>query len=638
MKRFSKNLPSLLATAMPYVCLFAVALMFIITATMGSRGAAERGLLLFGVPAIIASGIAIWKIRSLKQGSIVAPWHLSLSTRSFSKFALIFGILYLVSLYLLIIGETRPLAYFILVAVMAGLIFMEILGVEKEHSGRRGIILAQIVFLLLNVILGQGLKLPLYFGGTDILAHLRLVNLVVESGHVTPDLGLYQNFPLFHIFNASGMLITGIELKTSYFLLSGLAFATVIPLVYLVVSQLTEDSRIPLTAALLYSASQVSMFGGLYIVTRTLAFILSLLVFYLLIRGRNNLQLRIIAVLLTIPLVLMHQTTLVHFSIILAAFIIIELVLYHRSQFISHTYFILFNFVYIAYWVYIAKTFFTTVIKMLESMAEAGAINLPTRPPLETLGMSWAHYADYIILLFFALLGILILLHETRHRVDLGYIAALFSLAAIPLFLPLIRTELFGPMFMLYRLDLFLGVFLAFVMAKGLLLLVDRLSINRQRLKQMAMIGISLIVVILFSFSSLTIAGNSTDLDVGEVIGKENRLYYTQSELVSFSFIADYKDKTPIYTDYQSWAYFLKYLGISMPRGEEFLLGEAEEGYFLFRKQEFESREQLSFLYKEPRPYQARVFRISDAPNIEDMVEGKTKIYDNQAVEIYRLE
>lgn len=183
-----------------------------------------------------------------------------------------------------------------------------------------------------------------------------------------------------------------------------------------------------------------------------------------------------------------------------------------------------------------------------------------------------------------------------------------------------------------------LGVFFTFVMAKGLLLLVDRLSINRQRLKQMAMIGGSLIFVILSSFSSVTIAGNSTDLYIGEVIGKQNRLYYTQAELESFSFIVDYKDETPIYTDYYSWAYFSKYFGVGMPQGEEFLLGEAEKGYFLFRKQEYESREQLLFLYKYPKPFQCIVSRISDTPNIENMLEGRTKIFDNRAVEIYRLE
>lgn len=213
-------------------------------------------------------------------------------------------------------------------------------------------------------------------------------------------LGYYQDFPLFHIFSDSGILITGMDPKTCYFLLNGLAFATVIPLVYLVVGQLTKDSHIPLTAALLCSTSQVYLFGGLYMDTRTMAFILCLLILYLLIRGRNNLRLTIVAVFLVTPLVLTHQTTLVHFSMILAAFIIIELVLHHRSQYISPTYFILFNCVYIGYWVYIAKTFFTTIINVAESTMELGVINLPIKQPVESLLMSWAHYADYIILLF----------------------------------------------------------------------------------------------------------------------------------------------------------------------------------------------------------------------------------------------
>jgi len=347
-----------LAKIMPYLCFLAIALVFIFNIATGRAQTAVKGLLAFGIPVILASGIVIWRTRSLDESPTTAALHPIFTPRPFWPLTLVFLFLYLVSLCLLFIAETRPFAYFCLVAVMAGLIFVEILGIKRGHNWRRAIILTQIVLLFLNIVFSVTLKFPLYYGGTDIPHHMAWINTIIQNGYVTSEMSYYQHFPLFHIFNTAGMLITGMQLKTSYFALNGLAFAIAIPTVYILVSNLTKDTRIPLAATLCYATSQSIILYGAYMVTRCMAFVLSMLTLYLLTRQKSDLGFRILAILLIPSLILTHQTSLAQFSILLAILIIIELVVQYRPQYTSYNYFALFTCAYLAYWIYLCRPFF----------------------------------------------------------------------------------------------------------------------------------------------------------------------------------------------------------------------------------------------------------------------------------------
>jgi len=635
MRLSSDKLPVLLAKVIPYICLSAVGVALVLCFVLGWSNLAIKGLYL-AIPVTLASGIAIWKPNLFKEHSFPAPTNITLSSLSFSHVALLFVVLYIISLCLLIGSESRPFSYFLVMGIMAVLIFVEILATEREHTGRRSIILLQIAFLLANLILGQTLKLPLYYGsgGGDLLSHMRLINTIVESGYLIPAMGDYQYFPLFHILGASATLLTGMELQTSYFLVTGLCFLGSIPIVYLLSSQVTQDIRFPLTAALLYSLSSVVILSGMYMITRTLAFIFCLLVLYLLIRERGSL--RAIAVFLIFPLVLMHQTTLAYASAGLVALILIELVMYGRSHYIGYTYPMLFIITYLGYWIYASGPFFSRILKTIVSTTEPVIIS--TAILSEPFLISLLKEFDSTIVAFLAILGIIRLLYISKKGVDLGKVLALFSLIAFVFYFKGPASFL-EPILLASRLRFPSSPFIALAAAGGILLLVERAAINRQHLKSIVLTGISLFIVFLLSFSAMVISGNQTDFPNSKVFGSVSSGYFTESELEAFSFCDDHRGSVPIYTDYNSWRYIGGYLTDVLTSASTTMFDSAsvEEGYMLLREGELESRGQLLFLtgVKHGFTGEAYLYEVGDIPDLKAMWEQELKLYDSGTIQIY---
>lgn len=643
--------------ALPYIFISGVGIALILTAALGRPDLAARGSYL-AIPAILVALIAIPRDSRIKESLIATSARLHLSSRSFLRVTLIFVVLYLISFCLLIGSELKPLPYFCLIAIMSGLIFVEILSTEQTHSGRKVIILLQIVLLSLNFIFGQTLKLPLYFGGGgDVLFHMRFVDAIVESGHVTAAMGGYQQFPLFHILGANGTLLTGLDPQTSYFLLGGLAFIISVPLVYLLVSQATKDIHLPLVAALIYSQSQVFLFGGMYICPRNIAFVLFLLTLHLLIQGRKRLCFGIIAVALVPALVFMHQITLAYISATLLVLIIIELLLYRRPNYIGYTYLIIFTVAYLAYWHYTGALSYAVTTVSPEIAAPPpgvapppeyghlrgplGLIWIPpaARVPQEPIIVSALRYADFSILAFMVVLGIVSQLYKRGKENPSGTTFALLALVAFPFYFPGPLT-LFPTLFLLMRLTILVSPFIVFAAAEGILALTRR-SIHGQRLKSTAVFALSLLLIPLLSFFSATILANEPDLNIGKIVSTHSRSYYTEAELTSFSFVTKYRGELGVYSDYYTQRYFTGYANIptisSMNISNTSLINE---GYFLLRREELESRGQLVFLTGTtigfwPEPY---TYRADHASSIEVMLEERDKIFDNNAVQIYYLQ
>lgn len=635
MRISQRNLPSILAKLIPYVSPLIVLLVFSLFAISVRFEAALTALLTIGAPIILASVIALWKVPLLKRSPTTILSGFRLRPQSFLYLVLLFILSYLVSLCFLVQGGPRLIAYFCLVAVMAGLLFFEILGTQPEHSNWPGIILAQMVLLSLNIIFGQTLRLPLYFGGTDLLGHMGYISTIINGGHVTSAMEGYIYFPLFHIFNTSGVLITGMQLQTSYFILNGLAFVISLPIIYLLAKQLTKDSRLSLLATLLYCLNREVIFNGMYMNTREMAYLFCLLILYLLIQ--ENRWLKIIAICLILPLVLLHQTTLLHFSVILVVIMIIEFILRRRFQYISLNYIILFIVAYVGYWFWICHPFLQGWI-ITASGSETVSIPMTTPAVRDTLINTLAKNGDYFILLFFIPIGIVSQLYQDARDVTMGHVIALFTFITFPFFIPDIATIL-SPLFLTYRLALLLSPFIALAMAAGVLALITQLDINRHRLKAVMLLMPILLIILLYSFSTVFLQGSTTDLNLRQLGVMDVRQYFTRAELKSFSFIVEYKGDVPISTDYHSARYLKGYLRIPWKQTVDTLeTEEIGEGYMLFRKEEFELRGVLLFEPKEgttsiySESYQ---YRTGMTPDLETMWQKENKIFNNGSVQIY---
>lgn len=629
-----QNLPSLSAKIIPYISFLAVVLAFILVATLIRLDSAIRWLSIIGIPVILASVIAIWKFDLLRRRPSTISSSLRLNSRSFLYLVLLFITSYLLCLCFLVQGGPRPIAYFCLVVLMAGLIIIEILGTEQTQVNRRGIILTQIVLLALNLIFGQTLKLPLYFGGGDVLFHMGWISSVIESGHVTSAMGNYQFFPLFHIFGTSGVLVTGMPLQTSYFVFNGLSFIIFLPVVYLIVKQVTKDARLALLATLLYSLTREIAFSGMYMNTKEMAFLFYLLVLYLLIQ--RNWQLRIIAVGLIAPLVLLHQTTLVYLSGIFVLIMVIEFILFGRSKHVGYVYPVLFTVAYVGYWFFLCYPFAYDMITLLSS-SEVVAVPIVALVIGEPLVNTLAKYADYSILFFFALFGIVSQLRQDGRGTTLVHAFALLAFVALPLFIPSMAA-VFSPLFFFHRLPLLISPVIALAMAAGVLALMPRLDINRQRLKSATLLGLILLLTLFYSFSSVFLLGGQTDQNLEELGATEPRRYFTQAELTALSFLDQYKGDIPIYTDSHSSYCLEGYLKIQANGTVETLDTKMiKEGYMLFRKEEFELRGILLFEFTGVggvfvSPYE---YKTGDTPDLETTWQGAGEIFNNGAVQIY---
>jgi hypothetical protein len=242
-------------------------------------------------PIILASLIMIYcKPKNLEHNNTI---KLQLPINRWN-YHLLYLLLYLITIYLLINYQTRPIAYFILIGLIAIVILAEIL--TNDFAKKPAGILFKIIILAANIIFGQTLKLPLYFGSTDILPHLHWIETLIANQHVTPELGFYQYFPMYHIFNAIGQMITNIDLQSAYFIFIGLSFLSSIYFVYLITYKVTNSFTKSLAAALIYSLSSEALFAGMNMVTRVMSYVIFLVMFYLLIsKKQDNLRKNILA-------------------------------------------------------------------------------------------------------------------------------------------------------------------------------------------------------------------------------------------------------------------------------------------------------------------------------------------------------
>ncbi len=627
-----ENLPRFLGRTIPWLCLVAVALALIITFAVGRGDLALRGLSI-AIPLTLASITAIAKPGLFQQETAAIP---SSAKPYFRHFAFLFFILFVLNLCFLLSSETRPLTYFILTAVMAGIILIQILVSEGDNNKQKAIILAQIVFLFLGITMGQTLKLPLFFGDTDILGHMSHISFVIEEGHVTESMLDYQYFPLFHIFNAIGVFITDLPLEKSYFVLNGLMFAFSIPIVYLLTSRMTDSERLPMTATLFYALMSGIIFAGMYTITRTMAFMISFMILYLLLRSRHDWRFRALAIFSLIPLVLTHQMTLMFLTIILAIITAVEFIMYRRFPNISLSFQTLFVVIYIGYWIYLAGPFFTEIMGLVK--ATSGVLPVPEASSLQ---LNWATYmlanVPLIIIAFIAMLGILGHLRGDKGDKQ-AIVFALVSLIALFFFLPGISDYLV-PFFINYRIPLMVAPFIAFAAGSGLFFLTRQWHTPGFG-KAWSMLGVALLVV--FSFGTVTILANQTDLDIGNIVGDQNQKYFTESELGSFSFLSEKRgEMSTIYSDQATYCYFNHYLRLPSISFIRYLnVNTAEEGYFIYREEEYLTRGRLNFLVPASdvevfNRDTVTVYKLDEGDNPLETWGEQDKIYGNNAVSIY---
>jgi hypothetical protein len=634
MKESSDKFLSFLPKAIPIATFFLVAIGIGFLLLVGRYDLALK-FLYIGIPVGIASIIAVIKPGVFKKSADILVTKVSNSSVFFQYLVLLFVFLFVISACLLIVNEARPLSYFILMGLMAALILLEIFSLRETQSARKTIILIQITLIAANFIFGQTLRLPLYFGWGDILGHFTNIQTIIETGQVTSAMADYYYFPNFHIFGAATTLVSGFGLQTSYFVFYSLAFLVTIPLVYLLTSQLTHNTYLPLISALLYALSREIIFNGMYMTTRVMAFIICLLILYLLIRGKTDWKYRIMAVFLIIPLVLTHQSTLAHFSGILLILVVIEYILYHRSQYVGINYLLLFTCAYLGYWIWLAYPFISNQIVTV--FAATSLTGVPETFGFKPLYTTFTGNADLMVLAFLIMIGVISLLYRRRELITFGLVFILFAPIAVIMYYPG-ANGLLSHLLLPYRLPLLVSPFIAFAAASGLLWIVQQMPTTWEHWKSIIKIGVSLIIVFFLTVSSAGILGNTTDVNITKLIGNEGHSYFTESEVDAFTFCNEYGRNLPYLGDYESLRYMDDHLRMVVKESFAEIIDPVSlyDGYLLFRNREFQSRGILTFAtWVTATDFEQYYYTPTDNVSITDIWDQENKIFNNGALYIY---
>ncbi len=587
----AKGLPRVIAAILPGACIVLPLL-----AILGLFFAGRSDLVLSGMYLFIGTFLA-----GLVALFFPRPFQEELETeepenpnKSNLNLLLLFVLLFIISIILLVQYDSRPLFYFILIAAMAGIILWQIM----QNPGRlnTGIITGQMILLSINLAWGQTLKLPFYFGDGDLFSHFNWVGKIIGSGHVTNTIGDYQYFPLLHILNAQGTLLTGLDIPQNYFIVSSLMFATSILLAYLIVKLVTRNTTLGLISALIYTLSREFLHYEMYTLTRTMAFVICLLMLYLLLSEKHGFLNHLLAVCLIIPLVLTHQITLVIFAVILFLIIITGALSYRRWDRIGYSFLVLLTVTSLGYWLYLATSFFDAGFTQIMNID-----NTISLPPSGELKLPWqAHLAgnlDYVIICLLVLLGVTAILRSSRPR-DTLHIMAIVSLAGLFFFLPGPSNYIL-PATVAYRVPVMVLPFIALAAGAAIWFMMQ------QRLKDSpagyASCFLGIILLVGYSFITPILLSGQTDTDLSGVLGRQNKKYFAQAELSAMNYTATNYSELAGLADITAEHYLSKYLGIQDAKSMTYRLDidSIEEGFFLFRHREYASRGQLPFLYFE---------------------------------------
>ncbi len=197
----------------------------------------------------------------------------------------LYFIIFIWSVLYLVLTSDRSEIYISLLLLLYLIMFVQIFSRNISSS----IILIEIAASMLNFIYGVTFVYPLYFGNTDILPHIRLAEIIAESGRLLPEsMFLYSKFPLYHVLVAISAHITNMDLIDSLFLVTAPVFVIVLLFVYMLFYLVTNNKQISLLSCLVYSWSSVILFHGTYMVTRVLAFVFFMILFYLYYRVNST--------------------------------------------------------------------------------------------------------------------------------------------------------------------------------------------------------------------------------------------------------------------------------------------------------------------------------------------------------------
>lgn len=557
---------------------------------------------------------------------------------------ILFVVVYTISIFFLYLFNYRPTLYFILICGLFTLVFLQIVS----DNISRITVLFEILLLILNMTYGITLKYPLYFGMIDIFDHIAFSNFVYQFGMIIPtDYGwTYANFPLLHILTAISASIINLNIQIAYFLICGLIFLIAILFLYTIVNFLFRNQQISLLSCLFFCASTEVIFYSAYFVARVLAFIGFLILFFCLIklsRCRDDFRFLLLANLIAVFILLVHQVSIMQIIFLLTIFATI-FYLAHPLQKHPVYFYLYFIFIFITYWFYSAWDFLKELIQSRINPDFWQGISDPTdfskvqatQSNWLIDSLSWIINNFYVaFFLLFALIGIGVLLKnkKSKYAIIFGFFSFICIWYYIPT--PLVNVWQYVRLLGFYRIALLVSPFMALVMAFGVFSILQKYRNTPLEKKIFCFI---LAILFIFFFSSLTTALNARDCP--DLWPDYWNPYFKTSELDSIHFIESYSHSGEhivsddiVFTYFKTEKFFekthelgIKWFSIGITPDEN---KKYREGLILYRKDELYQKKILQ-LYAGTLKYSHENQRL-----FEKKLHLNDKLYSNEKNEIY---
>jgi len=142
---------------------------------------------------------------------------------------------------------TKPLVYYVLVAVAAGILVARILFTDANRSN------VALAFVYgLNTFVSNQLAFPLGLDGPDIGDHVGLATTIHRTGHITGG-GLYNGFPGQHVLASTVASFAGTPVPITYRSVGIAGMLLGLPVTYLVARRL-GDRRFAVFAMIFYAS------------------------------------------------------------------------------------------------------------------------------------------------------------------------------------------------------------------------------------------------------------------------------------------------------------------------------------------------------------------------------------------------
>jgi len=456
--------------------------------------------------------------------------------------ALVAMYLVLLSLSLLVLKvyEIRPYIYYILVAAIAVIVFLQIMAFPPDRR-KSMFILLQIMLLGVSVIWSMTLKYFYYIGRTDVMGHTWLAQNLLQTAHVSAIFDVYQAFPLWHILTVTLYALSGmpVDLNQIMYLACGLIFLVLPVGVYLVSFKLCRSQKIALLSALIISLNSDILIIGMYSIARSVAsfFLVVLLLIFLSDRTTNKKEttkMLALALCLTLAIIVFHTVSILFIlSMLLVVYVLQKfLVRGGGSPIVSGKYLLASIAITAAYWLIFARNLVDLVVSDLTA-SETMTMALPTAASGASTSELF-NYLQYMPLLLFVIVGILIVLRSQRFGKEMklfGIATLLFIPLAFPG--PLLLIGKLNENFDLSRFNEYTFLFMGILAAVGLAVLYQR---NSRLLKALCIVVFA--AWILFSVSNDFVASDNplvkrtfytSYMTEGEITGMDSILGITQA-------------------------------------------------------------------------------------------------------------